>query len=77
MGGGGERVEGVRIICSLHLGYRIFGALPILYILGFKGKKLDKFMPDRKNTTIIAFDEPISIKFSPNFMNENMVSSHP
>ena len=63
--------------CSLHLGHRIFGAFPILYIAGFKGKKIDKFIPDRKNATIIAFDKPIRNRFSANIRTENMVSSHP
>ena len=36
-----------------------------------------KFIPDRKNTTIIAFDEPISEKVSPSIWTENVVSSHP
>ena len=39
----------------LHLGRRIFGELPILYIAEFKGRKIDKFIPDRKNTAILAF----------------------
>ena len=57
--------------CSLHLGHRIFGTLPILYIGGLKVRKMDKFIPDRKNTTIIAFDKPISQKISPNIKTEN------
>ena len=61
----------------LNLGHRIFGALPILYIGRFKGRKMNKFIPDRKNTTIIAFDKPISQKFSPNVRIENKISSHP
>ena len=32
---------------------------------------MDKFIPDRKNTTIIAFDKPISQKISPNIKTEN------
>ena len=51
--------------------------MPILYIAGFKGRKMDKFIPDRKTTTIIAFDEPISEKVSPSIWTENVVSSHP
>ena len=30
------------------LRYRLFGALPILYIAGFKGRKMDKIIPDKK-----------------------------
>ena len=37
---------------------------------------MDKFIADRKNATIIAFDKPISNRFSPNIRTENMVSSH-
>ena len=36
----------------------------------------DKFTLDRKNITIIAFDEPISKKLSPDTRTDNMVSSH-
>ena len=61
----------------LLLGNKIFVALPILYILGFKGRKMDKFIPDRKDTTIIVFDKPISEKVSPNIGTENMVPSQP
>ena len=32
----------------LLLGNRTFGVLPILYFAEFKGKKMDKFIPDRK-----------------------------
>ena len=60
----------------LHDGYRIFGALSVLYIEEFKESKMDKFIPDRKYTTI-AFYEAISRKFSPNIRTENMVPSHP
>ena len=42
------------------MGHRILGALPILYIAGLKGRKMDKLIPNRKNTTIIAFYKPIS-----------------
>ena len=49
--------------CSLLLGNRIFGAFPILYIAV---RKMDKFIPDRKNITIIVFDKPISEKLTPN-----------
>ena len=48
--------------CSLLLANRIFGALAIIYIAGFKGRKMDIFKPDRKNTTIVVFDKPISEK---------------
>ena len=48
------------------------------YILqGLRGGKMDKFIPDRKNATIIAFDKPISEKFSHNIRTGNTVSSHP
>ena len=30
-----------------------------VYCMAFKGRKKDKFIPDRKNTTIIVFDKPI------------------
>ena len=62
---------------SLHLGHRIFGALPILYITGFIGRKMDKFIPDRKNGTTTAIDKPINNWFSPNIRTENVVSFHP
>ena len=42
-----------------------------------KGRKMDKFIPDRKNATMIAFDKLLIEKFSPNIRNENMASSHP
>ena len=48
--------------CSLLLANRIFSALAIIYIAGFKGRKMDIFKPDRKNATIILFDKPISEK---------------
>ena len=38
---------------------------------------MDRLIPDRKNTIIIAFDKPISKKLSPNSRTENMVSSDP
>ena len=38
---------------------------------------MDKVILDRKNVTIIAYDKPISNKFSPNMKTENMVTSHP
>ena len=61
-----------------HFGHRILGILPILYIAGFKGRKLNKFIiPDIKNATIIAFDKLVSIRFSPNIKTESMVSSRP
>ena len=41
------------------MGRKIFGALPVLYSAGFKGRKMDKFIPDTKNATTIAFDKPI------------------
>ena len=59
------------------MGQRIFGALPILYIAGFKRRKMDKFIADRKHAKIIAFDKPISNRFFPNIRTENMVSSYP
>ena len=59
------------------MGRKIFDALPIQYIAGFKGRKIDKFIPDRKNATIIAFDKPNSNRFSPNIRTENMVPTHP
>ena len=49
--------------CSLQLGHRIFGVLPILYIAGFKERKMDEFIPDRKNIILIAFGKSISEKF--------------
>ena len=55
----------------------MFGALPILYIAEFKGRRTYKSIPDRKNGTITAFDKLISIRFSPNIRTENMVSSDP
>ena len=55
---------------------RIIGALLILYIGGFKGKKMDKFIPDRKIITIIAFDKPMSEWFAPNIRTEKKVTSH-
>lgn len=55
--------------CSLHLRhslvYRTFGALLVLFISGFKRRKMDKFLLGRKNITIIAFDKPISETFPP------------
>ena len=62
---------------SLHLEHRILGALAILNIAVFKGKKIDKFAPDRRNITIGAFYKTISKTFSPNIRTENMVSFHP
>ena len=59
------------------MGRKTFDALPIQYIAGFKGRKINKFIPDRKNATIIAFDKPNSNRFSPNIRTENMVSIHP
>ena len=38
---------------------------------------MDKFISDRKNATIIAFDNPVSDRFSPNIRAGDMVSSHP
>ena len=38
----------------------ISGTLPILYSAGFKGRKMDKFIPSRKNATKIAFYKPVS-----------------
>ena len=60
-----------------NFGHRILGILPILCIAGFKGRKLNKFIPDIKNATIIAFDKLVSIRFSSNIKTENMVSSRP
>ena len=51
--------------------------MPILYIVGFKGRKMDKFISDRENATIIAFDNPVSDRFSPNNRAGDMVFSHP
>ena len=48
--------------CSLLLGNRSFGALAIIYIAGFKGRKMDIFKTDRKNATIILSDKPVSEK---------------
>ena len=49
----------------------------VLYIAGFKGREMDKFIPDRrKNATIIVFDKPISETFYTNIRTENMVPSH-
>ena len=69
---GGRRGEVGDSSCFLHLGHRIFSVLPILYITGFKGRKMDKCIPDN----IMTFDKPISQNFSPNIKTENMVSSH-
>ena len=55
----------------------VFGALPILYIAGFKVREMDKFMQGRKNLTITVFDKPISKTFPANTRSENMVSSNP
>ena len=74
-GGGGGWGESQS--CSLNLGHIIFRALPILYIAEFKERKMDKFIPDRKISTIIVFDKPISNRFSPNISSKNMVSFHP
>ena len=38
---------------------------------------MDKFILDRKYTTIIVFDKPISEKWTANISTEDMVSSHP
>ena len=43
---------------------RIFGSLPILYIAGFKGTKMVKFIPNRKNATIRTIEKPILRIFS-------------
>ena len=39
--------------------------LSVLYIAGFKGRKMEKFIPDRKNTTIIALGRPTVKTFFP------------
>ena len=49
--------------CSLHLEHRIFGTLQIIHIAGFKERKVDKFIQDRKNITSVSFDKPISKTF--------------
>ena len=41
--------------CTWETEYSVFGVLPVLYIAGFKGRKMDEFTPDRKNTTIIEY----------------------
>ena len=38
--------------------------LPILYFAWFKGMKMDNFILDRKNKSIIAFDKPMWKIFS-------------
>ena len=48
---------------SLHLEHRIFGTLQIIHIAGFKERKVDKFIQDRKNITLVSFDKPISKTF--------------
>ena len=45
----------------LYLGHRIFGALSIACIAGFKGRKMNKFIPDRK---YIAIHQSISLNQS-------------
>ena len=65
------------IPCSLPLRNRIFGLLPILYIAGSKGRKMNKFISDRKNVTIIVFDKPINEKCARNISTENIVFYHP
>ena len=68
----------MRLILFLHLGHRIIGAVLIIYISGFNGQEMNKFMLERKNALIIAFDKPISNRFFlPNIRIENMVYSHP
>ena len=59
------------------MGHRIFAALPILNITGLKGSKMDEFMPDRKNATIMAFGKPINNRISSNIRTANVVFSHP
>ena len=73
-GRGGRRRDSS---CSLLLENRIFGALPIVCVAGFKGRKIDNFITDGKNTTITVFDKPVSENFSSNIKTENMGSSHP
>ena len=57
MGGGGG--GGVRLILFLTTGKQNFLALPTLYSAGVKGMNMGKFIPDRKNKTIMIFDKPI------------------
>ena len=55
----------------------MFCGLSILYVARFKGTIMNTFGPDRKNATIIAFDKPVSNRFSPNIRTENMIPFHP
>ena len=43
------------------------------YVLQGLREKMDKFIPDRNNITMMACDKPISKKFLPNISTDNMV----
>ena len=68
----GNGVDGVKLMLFLTSGKQFF-----LYVAQFKGEKMDQFIPDTENTTLIVFDKSISEKFSSNIKTGNMVSSHP
>ena len=58
--------------CSLHLGHRIFGALPILCIVVFKGREKWTSLYEIENTEL--FLKTISKSFTPDIKSENVES---
>ena len=58
--------------CSLHLGHRIFGALPILCIVVFKGREKLTSLYEIENTEL--FLKTISKSFTPDIKSENVES---
>ena len=62
--------------CSLHLGHRIFSALPILCIAGFKEREkwISFYQIENIKLSIKVFLKPIRESFTPDIRTENMVS---
>ena len=50
---------GGRLILCLTYGTQNIWCVANLIYCRFKASEIDKFIPDRKNTTTIAFDKPI------------------
>ena len=67
----------VRLILFLTSGTQNIWCVANCIYWRVKRKKIYKFIPDRKNATIIAFYKPISEKLSPNIRTENLGPSHP
>ena len=66
----------VRLILFLTSGTQNIWCVTNCIYCRVKRKKIYKFIPDRKNETIIAFYKPISEKPFANIRTENLGSSH-